>query len=701
MPNPKPIATPFAETGTRNDIPESGASEPQFATMQAGFPSATQTPISEGGIPPERADFNGAFHLTTSHLSFLNKGNWYGFDAAFAGQIGGYDKNAILMLENGELVQNTQPNNTNNPNVNMSGWIKLNSTAKDVVTTVESTSDLSSLDAWEGRLIEVKSRLKPTNLALSRPYKGGGLFIYISASTAADDGGYVFGKWIRVIQDPFVTAEQFGARPYEDSIDDYQAIQAALNTNREVRLETGRYVISKPLIVQSQQTLIGEGLGKTIITKTGTAFSEVDTTGFSGAMATVNYNNKDAVVIVLPQPANYAKYVRIENLALNNGTSTSNGKGYCLFAPYVSESKFSQILLNYGLTPHYSINCWMCEWDFVHVFSSGTGFIFGGKEGDTGRGGTSNNLSNCWVVGTKAEYPYQFYGNMYSTMSDCGADGNGTSETYVEGIVYAVRSTITINSLGAEGNYAKRIINNVASRLTVNTLQVLNFHNTSGNSTALFAVLGTTARTIVSNGSLEFTNFANPTTLNSPKFGSATDGSLLYFEYLYVDQNMTGINNGTPFEITKDTTSSVEFKTQSATLADYGTQSTALSTNNNVTSNQNYIVRSLQSSDKILTTATALYADVGFLNDAACRYNTAKFKLGNSSIFRDSFGRPRFKLNGNPAEQYDGIPMDGLEVSATPPAWVARAGHMYFNSTDNTIRVFTSGGWMKVALTAV
>lgn len=126
MANPKLIATPFAETGTRNDIPESGASEPQRATMQAGFPAKTQTPISEGGIPPERADFNGAFHLTTSHLSFLNKGNWYGFDATFAGQIGGYGKNSILMLDNGELVQSTQDGNTNNPNINMNGWRKPN-----------------------------------------------------------------------------------------------------------------------------------------------------------------------------------------------------------------------------------------------------------------------------------------------------------------------------------------------------------------------------------------------------------------------------------------------------------------------------------------------------------------------------------------------------------------------------------------------
>lgn len=123
MPNPKLIATPFAETGTRNDIPESGASEPQRATMQAGFPAKTQTPISEGGIPPERADFNGAFHLTTSHLSYLNKGMWYKYDATYAGQIGGYPLHARLLLDNGDIAQNTIAGNTSNPNLSPTGWV--------------------------------------------------------------------------------------------------------------------------------------------------------------------------------------------------------------------------------------------------------------------------------------------------------------------------------------------------------------------------------------------------------------------------------------------------------------------------------------------------------------------------------------------------------------------------------------------------
>lgn len=123
MANPKPIVTPFAETGVKNDIPESGASAPQLATMSAGFPTVTQTPINEGGIPPERADFNGLGHLTTSHLAFLNRGQWYGFDANLTGQAGGYPLHARLQLDNGDIARNITPNNTNNPNINSNGWV--------------------------------------------------------------------------------------------------------------------------------------------------------------------------------------------------------------------------------------------------------------------------------------------------------------------------------------------------------------------------------------------------------------------------------------------------------------------------------------------------------------------------------------------------------------------------------------------------
>lgn len=125
MTNPTLITTPFAENGDKNIIPESVGAEPQNATMQAGFPPITQQKISEGGIPPERNDFNGILNLYGQHIVHLNKGLTYEFDQAFADAIGGYPLNARLMLSNGDIVRSTVANNTVNPNMDMTGWSKV------------------------------------------------------------------------------------------------------------------------------------------------------------------------------------------------------------------------------------------------------------------------------------------------------------------------------------------------------------------------------------------------------------------------------------------------------------------------------------------------------------------------------------------------------------------------------------------------
>ncbi|CAL1778315.1 hypothetical protein BRC2024_OQYPJBKP_CDS_0076 [Acinetobacter phage vB_AbaM_Highwayman] len=130
MTNPTLITIPFAENGDKNIIPESVGTNPQNATMQAGFPPITQQKISEGGIPPERNDFNGILNLYGQHIVHLNKGLPYEFDQAFADAIGGYPLNARLMLNNGDIVKSTVPNNVTNPNLDMAGWVKVNSASQ-------------------------------------------------------------------------------------------------------------------------------------------------------------------------------------------------------------------------------------------------------------------------------------------------------------------------------------------------------------------------------------------------------------------------------------------------------------------------------------------------------------------------------------------------------------------------------------------
>lgn len=60
---------PIAENGDKTIIPAEEASAEGRATQSEGFPAITQTPIVNGGIAPNRWDFNGMFFLL-SQLAF-------------------------------------------------------------------------------------------------------------------------------------------------------------------------------------------------------------------------------------------------------------------------------------------------------------------------------------------------------------------------------------------------------------------------------------------------------------------------------------------------------------------------------------------------------------------------------------------------------------------------------------------------------
>lgn len=102
MSNPKMMPTPFAENGSKQDIPvERLNTDPvQSADYDSGFPIVTMTPIAAGGKAPRGVDFNGVLNDITSNLSHMQKGGRYLFDAAFAAAVGGYPRGSILFNNN-------------------------------------------------------------------------------------------------------------------------------------------------------------------------------------------------------------------------------------------------------------------------------------------------------------------------------------------------------------------------------------------------------------------------------------------------------------------------------------------------------------------------------------------------------------------------------------------------------------------------
>ncbi len=72
---PTVLPSAVAQNGDRADIPQI-ASHGELS-YTSGFPSITQTPLSAGGVPPRRIDFNGIFYELSQHTFYQQSGGMY------------------------------------------------------------------------------------------------------------------------------------------------------------------------------------------------------------------------------------------------------------------------------------------------------------------------------------------------------------------------------------------------------------------------------------------------------------------------------------------------------------------------------------------------------------------------------------------------------------------------------------------------
>lgn len=121
MQTPSLITTPFAESGTKNTIPETGSLTDVLASMQYGFPPLTMQLV--GGTPPDGRDLNGVLNLLFKMVQFIQAGGKYRYNADFATAIGGYPLGArVLAADNQSEWINIVANNTSDPDNGGTGW---------------------------------------------------------------------------------------------------------------------------------------------------------------------------------------------------------------------------------------------------------------------------------------------------------------------------------------------------------------------------------------------------------------------------------------------------------------------------------------------------------------------------------------------------------------------------------------------------
>ena len=152
MPNPDLIPEPFAQSGDKNTIPlERAIADPVYrASWKAGFPPDTRLPKDVGGEAPDGLDFNGVLNILSQAVVFLQKGNAYQFDVSMAP----YPIGALVRSnDNLTTYQSTVPNNSNNPNSNMSGWRVYNGSGF-IVDNLTTNDSAKALSAAQGRALQ-------------------------------------------------------------------------------------------------------------------------------------------------------------------------------------------------------------------------------------------------------------------------------------------------------------------------------------------------------------------------------------------------------------------------------------------------------------------------------------------------------------------------------------------------------------------
>lgn len=70
---PNLMKIPFAQNGAKATIPETTTSL-GVASLSQGFPTETQLPLADGGVPPRRIDVNGALYMLSTFAMYQQTG---------------------------------------------------------------------------------------------------------------------------------------------------------------------------------------------------------------------------------------------------------------------------------------------------------------------------------------------------------------------------------------------------------------------------------------------------------------------------------------------------------------------------------------------------------------------------------------------------------------------------------------------------
>lgn len=123
---PDKFTIPFAANAVAGDIRAIPVTttDPTAASLDAGFPPATFTPVGAGGSPPDGRDFNGLGKQSTAWDRWFSAGGPITYDATFQAAVGGYPKGTIVQSATtfGTFYYCLVESNVTDPDASGAGW---------------------------------------------------------------------------------------------------------------------------------------------------------------------------------------------------------------------------------------------------------------------------------------------------------------------------------------------------------------------------------------------------------------------------------------------------------------------------------------------------------------------------------------------------------------------------------------------------
>lgn len=131
---PTPLSNELAWNGDKNPIPDTNDGSKGLFSVEYGFPYVTQQPLAQGGIPPQRNDFNGVLNLLSKFIVYFQNGGVFAYNASMDYSVGmlvrSGDRLYVCKAENGA---NTSAGVQNVSNSNYWNEITLEDTLGDTL----------------------------------------------------------------------------------------------------------------------------------------------------------------------------------------------------------------------------------------------------------------------------------------------------------------------------------------------------------------------------------------------------------------------------------------------------------------------------------------------------------------------------------------------------------------------------------------